>query len=356
MVRARMLCHGVDARPSVKQHLVDKYQLDGGFILGAVFLLGGYIPVNTAFVEATRQVDAEPVELKLDDAGVLWVSERGQTLQCPPLAPPQSLRGVSVQDRPASDFLRLHAPKTLFLTPVRQCIFGAIGKPCTFCTFEMQRVRRLAPDEISRLVEPVLAESPEIQSIAVGGGTPNLHDYGARYYAEVALRLKQLGLTVSVEIVPGEDDDLKRLAEAGVDSLVMSLEIWDEAIRRSVCLGKGELSRDHYFKAWETAQKLLGENRVASVFLVGLEPLESTRRGVERLIASGVTPTLIPYREYDDGEIRGIPAVDPNEYIRLAVYARELLADRGLDAAQHLGCTGCGGCSMEIAATGAAQG
>ncbi len=347
MLKAEMLCSGVAAERDLRGLIQREFDFDTGFIFGSVFLLDGRWPVNTAFLDTDTVTESAP-RLEFTDAGDWLISNGTVSLSCPPLRQPPELRRPTSSGQAMHDFIRLHNPDTLFVSPVRQCIFGAAGKPCLYCTYEMKRVEALGIRDFTEMIEVAVAAT-EATHLAIGGGTPNLSDFGVAYYAEQVAVAKSLGLSVSVEIVPPRDvDRLGTLVAAGVDSLIMSLEVWDRDIRPAVCLGKGELSREHYFDAWAWALEELGHGQVASVLLVGLEPQRSTREGVEALVTAGVTPTLIPYRRYD-----GLPALpewrlSPDEYRELATFTQRLMRARGLSAAAHHGCTRCGGCSMEI--------
>src|SRR6185369_17962177 len=88
-----------------------------------------------------------------------------------------------------------------------------------------------------------------------------------------------------------------------------------------------------------------------SVLLVGAEPSRNTLAGAKYLIDLGVIPTLIPLRWYPNSRFQfsDWSPVDPAEYLSLGYQLSHLLTSAGLFPSKQLGCTACGGCSIETA-------
>jgi hypothetical protein len=176
-------------------------------------------------------------------------------------------------------------------------------------------------------------------------------DFGTRYYAELATRARMLGIqNTSIEIVPARDD-LTWIAFAhhsAVDAIITSIEIWDDQRRSELCLGKSEISKSTYLRRWNQAIEILGPGMVSSVLLVGLEALDSTLRGAERMVNEGVVPTLIPYRPYDSSPLGPQQPVDHEDYLMLSRAVAGMLHAARLQPESQPGCTSCGGCSLEL--------
>lgn len=348
-LKSELICYGASASPQVLDHLRRTYRLEKGFIHGTVLLVDGVEPVNTSFVDQ-QLVDSKAVVVKLGSHGAL-IEYRGRTFHVEPL----SLGDIGAQrlgQGVIADYFSLHSPRTLFSAPVRQCIYITMGKPCTFCTFEGGKIQRLPETDFESGLRSVLQSYP-IESVALGGGTPSLADSGAKYYGALAGIAKRYELGVSVELVPPPNkSDLQGLISQGADSIIMSLEIWDDDIRREICLGKGEISKERYFESWRTARESLGSDSVASVLMVGLEPIESTIAGIEALVRQHrVVPTLIPFRQYEATRLSGPSQVDPEDYGKVAQHCATLLVEENLNPRLQVGCTTCGGCSTEVVLT-----
>ena len=343
---ARLLCYGVRPSSECLRYWETFTPMEKGFIQGVSLLLADRFVINTAILDTmVESPRACEVRLRDGESYVYWNQEPVV------LRPVKQPAGVWTRDRRGrliGDYVRLHSPGTLFFTPVRECVFGAIGRACEFCTYVMRHPEPLTADELVDMLSVVLPDvhKPEM---AFGGGTPQLRDHGATYYAGlVKAVMGVLPTRCSVELVPPPDNSsLQELLRSGLAAVIMSLELWDDAVREKVCPGKAVVSKDRYREAWQRSLEVLGEGTVSSVFLVGIESIESTIEGIDKVIEWGVLPTLIPFRAYDNTPMQDHEATDHEAFLRVARYAASRLAGAGLTPATHAGCAGCGGCSLE---------
>jgi hypothetical protein len=353
-LKSEMLCRGVALGEELP--LLEQLHSRNEFIHGTVFLLEGGGIVNTAVwsqeqAEAVSERCRARVPTLTSHGDQLIIAGQAGETTCNLLSLGDTSELV-VQNSKASDWFSLHNNSTLFCAPVRQCMFIAIGRPCRFCTFEGGRVERLTPEEFERGLKVLIDSRPMISSVAIGGGTPEFSDMGAEYFASLAQKATAMKVSSSVEMVPPPKSGcLEGLKRAGLSSLIMSLEIWDEERRAEWCLGKGDVSRSQYFERWREAIDVFGCGNVSSVFLVGAEPIVNTLEGAKYLIELGVIPTLIPLRWYPNSrfQLSGWSPVDPADYLSLGYQVSHLLTSAGLTASKQLGCTSCGGCSLETA-------
>ena len=137
------------------------------------------------------------------------------------------------------------------------------------------------------------------------------------------------------------------MAENGVTSLIMNIEIADENLRKHICPGKSEISLDRYFSAMEKAVSLLGTGNVSSVLLAGIQPVEDIIQLGKKLIEIGVIPTVMPFKPLDDCLMKNVGLTNPVELTQINDILSEQLRIKGLDPTHQHGCTGCGGCSLE---------
>ncbi len=350
-LKAEMLCLGVvpsrDLEPVVRQ------ALDGTFIHGVVFQMETGQIVNTSvwqWPEAADPIprgDLCPPRLEQDELGLFVEGQAGRSRVR--LLHFNEVAELSLDGRPLGEWFTLHNPQTVFCAPTRQCIFITMGQPCRFCTFEGGRISPLPIPAFKSGLEAVCRSYSGITSLAIGGGTPDLHDMGATYFSALVKEAVAIGLATSVELVPPKtEDQVVSLVRAGVSSLIMSLEVWGDESRKNWCLGKGLIERSNYERAWNWGIKHLGQGRVASVLLVGSESLEDTLKGASELIRQGVIPTLIPLRWYTSSRFDNWTPVAPRDYWNLERDVARLLRSAHLSPAQQPGCTACGGCSLEV--------
>ena len=200
-----MLCLGVIPPDNVSLKLTPS--LDTPFIHGTVFRLPGGAVVNTSvwnwpdFLDPIPRREVKPPVLHISKRYELTV--RGRYCERPiEILNLGSIGDTSLQGLPLRDRFSLHSAYTRFCTPVRQCIFITMGQPCRFCTFEHGRINRLSVPNFKMGLECVRSAHPSIHSVAIGGGTPNLQDMGAKYFATLAAAALAFGITTSVELVP----------------------------------------------------------------------------------------------------------------------------------------------------------
>jgi hypothetical protein len=345
---ARLLCYGVQLPPKVPEEYRARYGLDASFIQGSIFLLGGTRPINTmVWGAATPRVRGIPL-VYLDDQ--LWLEGRNGLIRCSPLEQPSSINEEFSSYGRIANYLKFHNRNTVFASPIRECIFGAIGQPCQFCTFEMTKPRPLPPSVFTDMFLRLTEGRRRGLSLAIGPGTPNLRDHGARYIRALLHDLNDhwRGPT-SVELVPPNDlADLENLIEDGVGSVIMSIEIWDDDARQRLCPGKSYVSKEQYIDAWRLVTNSLGHGKVSSVLLVGLESSESTKNGINFMTEMGVVPTLIPFRPYERTPLSTHQVTDHKEYMEVSRYNITKLKQQRIGPHNQVGCTACGGCSLEI--------
>ena len=105
------------------------------------------------------------------------------------------------------------------------------------------------------------------------------------------------GLPIQAQCEPPTDFDwFFKMRRAGVDSLGMHLEAWDEDVRRRIMPGKAEVPRAFYLEAFEAAVEVFGRGQVSTYLLAGLgDTIESLHEAARTLIDLGVYPFIVPF-------------------------------------------------------------
>lgn len=249
-----------------------------------------------------------------------------------------------------SDVIRPHGGAVLAVARYTRCIFAETGRRCGFCTFRTSSVSdEVFERQIGEAVR-IATHSSTGYSLALSDGTRETPDRGAAHLAQIVAAVKrECGeMKVSVECVPPDGNrDIERLVESGADAIIMNLEFGDDAIRRLICPGKGDVEKKRYFEALSFAASLLGRGKVSSVLIAGIEDEESTVAAARELVRRGVVPTVIPFKPYDDCDLRHLRRCDPSSLLEITSEVASLLRNAGLDPAKQPGCTSCGGCSLE---------
>jgi len=146
----------------------------------------------------------------------------------------------------------LHSKDVLATTVLQTCIrYGNKKTKCQFCAIgeSLKAGRTIARKEPEQLAEVAYAAMKHdgIKQVVMTTGTPVTTDRGAAILCESARAIKEAtGLAIQAQCEPPDDFSwFERLKEAGVDSLGMHLEAWDEDVRAKIMPGKAEVPRSY---------------------------------------------------------------------------------------------------------------
>jgi len=346
-LKAELLCYGVKVEDEKELVSVNPYFTECGFIHGSHLMLENGVSVNVAVNERFVRNYSPFLMRKEQDDFIVYRNSEPQSL-CQPLLAPSWLEKAVAEKTKVADIVRPHGKGILFSAPIKTCVFSFSDQKCHFCTFNSAfSCEPYPPEIVARAIEIALAHSQK-SDIAFGGATPNLLDFGASYYVRIISQVRDMSDTpISVEIVPPQDRCIDSLCDAGVDALIMNLEIFDDKLRRIICPGKSKISKRTYFEAWRYAVQSLGEGRVSTVLIAGLEDAKTTLFGAEEIVREGVIPTIIPFRPYDSCFLSSYKPTSPEILLFVAERVSQLLEQYGLDPNRQPGCTRCGACSLE---------
>jgi len=305
-LKLSLLAEGVRLSPAASAALtadgralsVFEYPTTGGVTLevpGA-----GYInaPFDGPFATTARwvldvDVDAD-VDATTDAPDPVFVLRDGEArVPARPLPLPGYIGARDSQGRRVDAVVMSHADRARF-SPVQGCAFR-----CQFCDaytddYVFHPLERLLEAARIALADPVLP----VRHVLISGGTPPRPDVPALMELCAALT-EALPLPVDVMYTPRDSADgiVARLAEAGVHGLSINLELFGEAATRRIAPQKAAIGRAVFGRHIEDAvARFPGADRVRSLIIVGLEPLEDTLAGVRWLCERGCQPVLSPFR------------------------------------------------------------
>ena len=114
-----------------------------------------------------------------------------------------------------------------------------------------------------------------------------------------ALR-REVGGFIGVQAIPvpsGMFNEYDALIEAGTDHFSFCYEFEDPEGLRPDLSRQGATHGQHaFFDAMEYTAKKLGRGRVSGEIIAGLEPIEATKRGIDRIVEAGAFPTVCIFR------------------------------------------------------------
>lgn len=255
-----------------------------------------------------------------------------------------------IDDINIGDVLRPHSDSCISLWPSTKCSYMEQGIGCKFCCLLPQKGRILPVDTVVNMVSKALYYNPSYE-INLSGGTCGNPRQAVDYLCQIAEGISSRfdSTAISVECAPpSEIEDLTRLKRAGVSAIVMNLEIYDSDLRKIICPGKSNISRERYFEVLKKSVEIFGEGNVSSVLIVGIQPNKDILKGAQELINLGVIPTLIPIKPLESSQFNKQSIVDPNDYISLSKEVALMMQKRKLFIRGNTGCAACGACSLEI--------
>ena len=148
-----------------------------------------------------------------------------------------------------------------------------------------------------------------------------------------ALR-REVGGFIGVQAMPvprrkfGEYD---ALIEAGADHFSFCYEFEDPEYFEKLCPGKAAtLGQEGFFEAMEYTAGRLGRGRVSGEIIAGLEPIEATMRGIDRIVAAGAFPTVCIFRPTVGSELEHAKPPDPAEMRVVFAHLYTACRDAGL--------------------------
>jgi radical SAM protein (TIGR04043 family) len=318
----------------------------------AVTVLGTTImvPVHTQGAAQSRYVATPP-----DRRGVS-ILQSDETVVCEISFPPQPrFYGLTTADGiPYWKIALLHSRDTLATTLLQTCVrYGNSATKCQFCAIgeSLKAGRTIARKTPTQLAEVAAAAQrlDGIANVVMTTGTPPTDDRGAAILSECASAVKSAtDLPIQGQCEPPADFEwFVRMRDAGVDSLGMHLEAWNEDVRRQIMPGKAEVTREFYLEAFVAAVEIFGRGQVSTYLLAGLgDTVESLHEAARVLIDLGVYPFIVPFVP-----VTGTPLATHRppsaEFLRsVFVPVGQWLSEAGMTSnTVKAGCAKCAACS-----------
>ena len=203
----------------------------------------------------------------------------------------------------------------LAISPTPVCEFITQELACRYCDLESKKGRPWSVEEVLQTVAAAVDEGVA-EYICLNVGYTDSPDGGIALLEPYIKAIKnRFDVLVCVQAQPPATDEwIDATYAMGIDSIAYNLEAYDPLIFGRIAPGKKELlGRDRYFEALRYAARIFPSGAVVSNLIVGLEPIDSTLKGIDMLAAIGVIPTLPVYRLASDeeGDGKRIKALAP---------------------------------------------
>jgi len=353
-LKAKIFCHGLRVPDDVWREITDENHYKhkrAGVSQGRFFRLRdglSFTTVNAPVLEPF--VRRSPLHVVKEGGARYRIYDGDVALtDCEPFPWPKWYGKTTSSGVPMSLVVSAHSSTSLY-TAIYQggCDYFHGSQECQFCSMKIDNKtewRKIEP--IIEVALAALEENPAAE-MSFGGGTRLTPDKGARHdIAAVRAFKKAVTMPVCVEMAPPDTDDwLDALKDAGCDSLMLNLELWDRDVRARIMPGKSKIPRERYLEALAYAVKLFGVHQVSSQVLIGLEPIESTIAAMEALADVGAIPLPTVFRPLNNTPLVAHPTPKVDDVMRVFAANIEILHGRGLFAEKtRAGCALCGACS-----------
>jgi radical SAM protein (TIGR04043 family) len=258
---------------------------------------------------------------------------------------------------PMSHIALIHGIDCLATTIVQHCDYFNEGLECLYCSIPVslelgRTIFRKSPEQF---LQVLLAAQQEgcASHLTLTIGSPKRPDRGALDYIDFVSKLRQHSdVPIHVQLEPPDStDSFHALKEAGVDTVGIHLEIYDDALRKKFCPGKFQhASFADYLAAWRSAVNIFGRGQVSTFILLGFgETAEQLHQGFKTTIKTGVIPVPVPYRPNPGSHLENhIPNYvnKLKQIVDIYLDCAQLLHEYKLDPSIHrAGCIRCRGCT-----------
>jgi hypothetical protein len=235
------------------------------------------------------------------------------------------------EGEPVQNFVTLYGGGSLGVFVNGRCSFNDVGQTCGFCSLAPNRSRQtefpeiLKAHQVRQALQYALEDNETpITQVMINGGNFRDMDNGFLYYVEIVREtrgaINSVGRDVELHLIVGPPRNLKllkRLKDLNV-SVAINLEVHDPDLFIQYCPGKHNVfGRDHVERALMACVDHLGPGHVYSIFVGGLEPVDSLATGMLHIAESGITPIVNVFHPDPDTSLANTPSPSPSEIIEM---------------------------------------
>ena len=249
--------------------------------------------------------------------GECTLQRNGDHVQVRVLPQPSFYDRTTSTGRPMSQVAGVYG-SFVAINPAAACGYSLRGAPCRFCRVGTRVSQEDGfPMSVAEVVEVVRATFNEgvADFVYFNTGYFDPEDGGIEFLEPYIRAVKRhFDTFIAVQLHPPRTNRwIDRTYALGVDALSYSVEIHDPASLEKHCPGRARyLGRGRYYEALQYAAVIFPSGTIWSDLIVGLEPIESTRQGIDALTAIGVLPVLSLYRPLSGPQLRQVqlPEID----------------------------------------------
>lgn len=237
--------------------------------------------------------------------GKLFISDGEETqFETSVITPPDYMKDIIViEGKPITTYANTYTDR------LRIQLISGCANACKFCNATEFKYAFNSITGIERTLEIALPQS-DVRHLLISSGSvktedledlTSMYEYFGRKYSGLSpdVMLTPRGFT-SYTDASQYKGYIAHLKGMGVSGLSVNIELYNRELLKRFCPEKAAIGQDNYFKFIEAAVETFGKNSVRSLLIVGLEPLEDTLKGVDKLASMGCNPVLSPLFPYGE--------------------------------------------------------
>ena len=253
---------------------------------------------------------------------------------------------------PVQNFVTLYGGGSLGVFVNGCCSLNDMGQACGFCSLAPNRSRQtefpvvLKAHQVRKALQSALRdnETPITQVMINGGNFPDT-DRGFLYYVNIVQEARRaidsIGRDVDLHLIVGPPHDLElihRLKDLNV-SVAINLEVHDPDMFNRYCPGKHKVfGRDHVERALMACVEHLGPGQVYSIFVGGLEPVDSLATGILHVAESGIIPIVNVFHPDPETPLANFPSPSPADIVQMGRSLQSVFAKHSFAKPFYLDC------------------
>lgn len=296
-----------------------------------------------------------PYQLFKDSFGRLFIKDFRDSwfcsIYCPEEAPFWYLESVS-QNEVIGDYVLLEGDFTAITSITKGCDYFSVKKPCKFCAIGAEIQDFFKRKEILINALKRVATDKQITNIHLTGGNTCNNDRGLSRYFDFVTSIRSINneVKIAVEFSPPvlelQNSLFIKLKELGVDSITLNIEFWNDEKRKEYMPIKGMISKQDYISAFRNGLRVFGENKVSCGFIIGLENLNDTKRGIETVSSMGVVAEVYPFKPNSGSIMENLTCTETSEIIEASLFADVCMRKYRVKPYLCSGCVKCGACGI----------
>lgn len=261
---------------------------------------------------------------------------------------PNFYEAVVSPTRKGMNIATLYGGNSLGIFVSGHCRLVNMGKICKYCSIKVNHDQGvdfsnlIKPDEVYEIVKIALeTDASTVGQVMINGGNFPDPDKGFKIYTECCKAARkaidETGSNIELHLIAYPPNDLSLIDELKeLDlSIAMNTEVHDRTIFSEICPGK---DKDHIFTALKHAVNVLGKSRVFSIFVGGLEKIDTLSDGIDMLIRNDIVPVINVFHP-DPGTVLGEQkAPSSNEIISMGKVLQNYYVRFGVETPFYSAC------------------